>query len=303
MSNSIAFIGFGEAAQAFSTGLASETAPAICAFDIKTEGRDDIAQAKLADYAASDVFGCASLAEALAKSTAIFSVVTADQALAAAQKAAETITPNSFYFDCNSCAPTTKQKSAKLIQDAGAYYVDVAVMAPVHPALHKTPLLVSSPEHTQALGVLDALGMVTTHVPGDIGRASSIKMIRSIMVKGIEALTLECFLSAKLAGVAEEVFASLERTYPDFGWNKRVPYNLERCIVHGKRRAEEVREVAITVEALGLPNDMANSIVEWQQRIGDLGLVPAGDDADQLAGQILNKMPLLGGNDTGGRQD
>lgn len=287
MSISIAFIGFGEAAQAFAAGLAKGVAPEIFAFDIKTGQGGDVAVAKRAEYERAGVSGCDTVGQALAGVTAIFSMVTADQALVAAGDVAGNIVPGSYYFDCNSCAPTTKQESAKLIAAAGGQYVDVAVMAPVHPGLHKTALLVSSPDHAQALEILAALEMEARHIPGDIGRASSIKMIRSIMVKGLEALTLECFLSAKLAGVEEEVFGSLERSYPGFGWDKRVPYNLERVMVHGKRRAEEVREVAITVAALGLPNDMAEAIVAWQQRVGDLGLVAGSEDADLLAGQIL----------------
>jgi protocatechuate 4,5-dioxygenase alpha chain len=53
---------------------------------------------------------------------------------------------------------------------------------------------------------------------------------------------------------------------------------LERVTTHGIRRAAEMREVARTVEELGLPADMAHAIVQWQQRVGDLHLkAPEGD--------------------------
>jgi hypothetical protein len=54
---------------------------------------------------------------------------------------------------------------------------------------------------------------------------------------------------------------------------------MERVISHGRRRAEEMREVALTVDLLGLKGDMAHATVDWQQRIADLGLRAA--DVDQ----------------------
>jgi 3-hydroxyisobutyrate dehydrogenase-like beta-hydroxyacid dehydrogenase len=285
-SHKVAFIGFGEAAQAFVAGWGDDRPTSITAYDIKFV-RDATRAQKCADYEDAGVEGCAKLADALAASRIVFSMVTADQVLVAAEDAAAVIQKDIFYFDCNSCAPHTKQEAAKLIEAAGGHYMDVAVMAPVHPGLHQTPVLVSGTQHGPALKIMADLDMNATHAPGDVGAASSIKMIRSIMVKGLEALTLECLLSARKAGVSAEVLQSLERSYPGFGWTKRVSYMLQRTMVHGQRRAEELREVASTVEALDLPNDMAKAIVEWQQRIGDLGLRPASDDSDLLADQIL----------------
>ena len=57
---------------------------------------------------------------------------------------------------------------------------------------------------------LAALGMRTTIAGGEIGAAAAIKMVRSVMIKGIEALTLECFLAAARAGVIDEVAASMK---------------------------------------------------------------------------------------------
>lgn len=289
---SLAFIGFGEAATAFATGVRSEHPDiVITAYDKKTDSVcAPVQHDKLTEYQTSSVTGAKTLAEAIVSTDVIFSLVTADQALVAAQQAALSIKPGTLYLDCNSCAPETKRQSAKAIHQAGGRYADVAVMSPIYPGLHKTPLLISGPHVEATWELLNTLGSNAEIVPGDIGVASTIKMTRSIMVKGLEALTLEFYLSARTAGVEARVLQSLEKSYPEFGWAKRISHMLERTMVHGIRRAEELREVAQTVETLGLPNDMATAIVKWQQRLGDLQLKPTGNDKDQLADQILAEL-------------
>ena len=97
-------------------------------------------------------------------------------------------------------------------------------------------------------------------------------MIRSIMMKGLEALVCECVLAGRKAGVIETVLDSLDDTYPGFDWRKRSAYMLERVMTHGVRRAAEMREVALTVDLLGLKGEMSRASVGWEQTIGELGL-------------------------------
>lgn len=270
----IAFIGFGEAAGAFAEGwLGTFSDIAIVAYDIKTDSGDDaIRSGKFADYEKADVTGAATVADALGEAMAVFSLVTADQAHEAAKAAAKSIRKDALFFDCNSCAPGTKRRSAEVIEAAGGRYVDIAVMSPVHPKLHKTPLLTSGPHSEDTVEFLSQIDMNVKAVDGDTGRASSMKMIRSIMVKGLEALVLECVLSGARAGVADEVLDSLEASYPGFGWKKRASYMMERALTHGPRRAAEMREVALTVQELGFSGGMASATADWEQLAGDLGM-------------------------------
>jgi 3-hydroxyisobutyrate dehydrogenase-like beta-hydroxyacid dehydrogenase len=260
----VALIGFGEAGMAFASAWRADAV----AYDIKTDD-PALAAAKRADYARCGVTGAASLAEALAGAGLILSLVTADQALAAAEAAARSIAPGALYCDFNSVAPQTKQEAARLIEAAGAAYADVAVMAPVHPARLAVPLLVSGAD---ACAALAALGFRPRRIEGPVGRASTIKMLRSVMVKGIEALTAECFLAARKAGVAEEVAASLDASWPGADWAARADYNLGRMRAHGLRRAAEMEEVAATLEGLGQSGAMARAAAEVQRRIGAAAL-------------------------------
>jgi 3-hydroxyisobutyrate dehydrogenase-like beta-hydroxyacid dehydrogenase len=278
----IAFLGFGEAAKAFLRGWRSEPvfASRVCAYDIKTDSADAaVAAGKRSDYAAEGVSGAATAPEAVAEAQAVFSVVTADQAHEAALAALPGLKPGAFFFDCDSCAPQTKMRTAEAVDAAGALYVDVAVMAPVHPRLHRTPLLISGPHAAAAAAVLAALGMSAPIHQGPVGSASSVKMVRSVMMKGLEALVCECVLTGLKAGVIDEVLDSLDDTYPGFDWRGRSAYMLERVATHGIRRAAEMKEVALTVDGFGLEGAMSRASAQWQQAIGDLRLKATPEEA------------------------
>lgn len=284
-------VGFGEAAKAFVGGWRGdpsvESAPQLSCYDIKW---DDAGQRPQLLQSAADLeVACApDLRAVLAGKNTIFSLVTADQALTAATNVSGTALAGAWFFDCNSCAPSTKAKSAKLIGDAGGRYVDVAVMAPVYPKQHRTPLLVAGPDVEEALPIFAALGMDTRLAGTSVGQASSIKMLRSVMIKGLEALTAECMLAPRRAGVEEAVLASLQASDPGFDWASRSAYNLERMMVHGGRRASEMEEVAATLRDLGLPDRMASATVQWQREVAKLDL-PAGDaDLGSRADRILD---------------
>jgi 3-hydroxyisobutyrate dehydrogenase-like beta-hydroxyacid dehydrogenase len=292
-SGSIAFIGFGEAARAFLDGWRTQPgfSAGVAAYDIKTDSPDpEVRAAKRADYAAATVLGASSAPEAVAGAQAIFSVVTADQAHQAAIAALPGLARGAFFFDCDSCAPQTKKRTAEEVEAAGARYVDVAVMQPVYPRLHRTPLLISGPHARDAASALAALDMSVTIHDGPVGSSSAIKMIRSIMMKGLEALVCECVLAGRKAGVIETVLDSLDDTYPGFDWRKRSAYMLERVMTHGVRRAAEMREVALTVDLLGLDGAMSRASVGWHETIGELGLRTAAAEAEDfraLADRIL----------------
>lgn len=272
----IAFIGFGEAGMAFAEGM---TAP-VAAYDRKTDD-DATRAAKHGDYARLGVAGAATSRAAVDGATLILSLVTADQALAAARETSHGIAPNALYCDMNSVAPETKRAAAAAIEAAGGRYADAAVMAPVCPLRRAVPLLVSGPGAADAVRALADLGFANARTVGTrVGEASAVKMIRSVMVKGIEALTAECVLAADRAGVLDEVIASLDASWPGADWRARADYNLERMMAHGLRRAEEMEEAVKTLDRLGTGSAMSRGTVERQRAIGRLGLAaPAGLDA------------------------
>jgi 3-hydroxyisobutyrate dehydrogenase-like beta-hydroxyacid dehydrogenase len=272
----IALIGFGEAARALVSGWGLGGSGRVSAFDIKVDEPAD-ADEMLAAYRSAGVAGAMRPDEALAGAPVVFSLVTSDQTLQAATAAAPHLATGAIWLDCNSAAPDTKRAAAAAIEAVGGRYVDVAIMAPIKPRRHRTPMLLAGPAANDARKLMEALDMRPRVVGDRVGDASAIKMIRSVMIKGLEALTAECLLAARRAGVADAVLESLARSDPGFDWATRSAYCLERMMVHGTRRAAEMREAAATVRALGLPDRLTRATVDWQEQIAALGL-PAGDD-------------------------
>lgn len=274
MERQVTIIGFGEAGRAFA--ISSTPDLVLSAYDLK-QG-DPAMQAALA---VAGVRRAKDAVDALTCAEAVLSLVTADQALAAAQDYAGHLTPGALWLDMNSVAPETKCAAATAVEAAGGRYVDVAVMAPVYPARRAVPLLVAGPHADDALALLSSIGFTKMRrVEGGIGAASAIKMIRSVIVKGIEALTAEAMLAADAAGVRDEVLASLDASDKPGSWTERADYNLDRMLVHGLRRAAEMEEVIKTLDALGAGSVMSRGTVERQRALGGLGITsPRGLDA------------------------
>jgi 3-hydroxyisobutyrate dehydrogenase-like beta-hydroxyacid dehydrogenase len=265
----LCFIGFGEAGQAIAAGLRDAGVTSIAAWDIlfpRDEG------AKLKD--AGKTIGArlaASAADAVANSDIIVAAVTASSSLEAAQSVAPHISGNPYYLDINSVSPGRKQETARLL-DGTARYVDVAILAPIYPKRHRTPLLLAGPHAQAVLPLLvDELEMQGVIASDAVGAAAALKMIRSVMIKGIEALTAECFLAAQRAGITDEVAASLTNNYPALDWPKVIAYNLERMASHGIRRADEMEQVAVTLAELGIAPLMTQATVARQREMGELG--------------------------------
>lgn len=289
MTLTLATIGFGEAARAFAPGWTAQAAVAR-SYDLKLD-QPGLHAEMAAAMEAAGVAPSPTAAAALDGAGLVLSLVTADQALAAAEQAAPHLAAGTLWCDMNSVAPDTKRAAARAVEAAGGRYVDVAVMSPVNPQKSAVPLLVSGPHAEAGAAALSAAGFTRLRiVPGDVGRASSIKMIRSVMVKGLEALTAECALAAEQAGVLDEIVASLDASWPGADWGKRMDYNLDRMLVHGLRRAAEMEEVVKTLDALGTGSAMTRGTVERQRALGALGLKqpPAG---------LLEKLQRLLGRD------
>jgi 3-hydroxyisobutyrate dehydrogenase-like beta-hydroxyacid dehydrogenase len=268
----LCFIGFGEAGQAIASGLRDTGLETIAAWDtlfpasagkpLKQAG--DQIGARLAPSAEDAVRG----------SDIIISAVTAASSLEAARSVEPHLSGNPYFLDINSVSPGRKQETERLL-GSKARYVDVAIVAPIYPARHQTPLLLAGP-HAQAVMplLIDELEMRGAIAGDEVGAAAALKMIRSVMIKGIEALTLECFVAAKRAGIVDEVAASLHNNYPTLDWTKVIEYNLERMASHGIRRADEMDQVVETLRELGLDPLMATATSVRQREMGEIGKEP-----------------------------
>jgi 3-hydroxyisobutyrate dehydrogenase-like beta-hydroxyacid dehydrogenase len=271
MSN-IGFIGFGEAGFTIGNGLRAAGVPRLFAYDIarRSADRGPQIQERARRSGATLVDSSADLVES---ADILFSTVTSASALDAARQTAPFLRSGQIYADLNSVSPARKREIAAVIGDTGAAFVEVAVMAPVEPYGHRVPMLLGGASAAAFAERMAPYGMRMQVLPSsEIGTAAAVKMCRSIVVKGLEALLFECVLGAHEYGAAEHVFASLQESYPGLDWKALADYAISRVVVHGERRAREMEEVAETLRAMGIDPIMAEATARRQDWSAQLGL-------------------------------
>jgi 3-hydroxyisobutyrate dehydrogenase-like beta-hydroxyacid dehydrogenase len=260
----IAFIGFGEVGQVFSRGFLTHGVAGIRAYDLLFGS----APGQRLEAAARGLgVGCADTpAAACGDAAFVFSAVTADRAEAVACEAASWLKPGQIFVDVNSAAPSTKQRAAQAVAASGADYVEAAVMAPVLKPGLGVAILAGGPKAKSAAETLNRLGMNLTPVSEVFGRASAMKLCRSIVIKGLEALMVDCAAACEAWDVKDPVFASLHATFPSIDFHALAADMRERVATHGVRRAAEMREAAEMLAAAGLEPGLASAIADAQQR-------------------------------------
>lgn len=267
---SIGFIGFGEAGYHIGKGLREADAASIFAYDIawRQPGRGERIRRRAEDAGITLVGSPAELAR---NSDVLLSLVTAASAAEAASQNAPFLRPNHIYADLNSVSPALKRRIAETISAAGSRYVEAAILAPVPPQGHRVPILVNGPHEKAFVEQMAPLGMRLEALSAGIGAAAAVKMCRSIVVKGLEALLLECVLGASRYGAEERVFASLAQSYPGMQWKELAWYMIDRVFEHGERRAREMNEVADTLRAAGIEPIMSEAAAarqDWRRTLG-----------------------------------
>lgn len=261
----LAFIGFGEVGARFTRDLVSRPEIEITAYDILVE--DPLtAAAWEARARAAGATPMRSAAEACAGAAIIISAVTASQTENVAAGAAKFMKKGQVLVDVNSASPGTKQRASAHVTASGAEYVEAAVMAPVLKLGISVPILAGGPRAADMAEKLNALGFSIDPVATEIGRASSMKLCRSIIIKGLEALMVDCARASSAADVQTEVFASLAGTFPSIDWHAMAEDMAERVATHGVRRSAEMVEAAAMLDELGVHPGLATAVAEAQLR-------------------------------------
>lgn len=262
----IAIIGFGEVGPILARAFVDQGC-AVSVYDVKVEDPSTAApiEEKVAKCGARLT---GSLQQCLAGAALVFSAVTASQAEPVAKAAAPLMKAGQTFIDLNSVSPKVKQRNSVAVTAQGANYVESAVMAPVPPQGIKVPMLLGGRQAAAISDVLNALGLRTQAVSEDIGLASAIKLCRSIMIKGTEAMCVQSMLAAHHFGVDQRVLKSLAATFPGVGWDEGYEaYLIGRVAEHGQRRSEEMREAAAMLEDLGMNADLATAIADVQEAL------------------------------------
>ena len=266
----IAIIGFGEVGGIFGTDFASQGIE-VSVFDIllasEPHRQQMLAKARRCGVKAED-----NLHDCLRNADLVISAVTSSSALKVAQQAGLILHSKQMFLDINSVSPETKRNVSTSLEGnsgkAGGRFVEAAVMAAVPGKRLKVPMLLGGVHAMAASDSLRSLGMDATALSDQIGVASAVKMCRSVLIKGLEALTVECLFAARKYGAEDQVLESLAATYPSMGWKDRLPdYLISRVAEHGQRRAAELREVAQTLKEVAVEPTMALAAAHRQEQL------------------------------------
>jgi 3-hydroxyisobutyrate dehydrogenase-like beta-hydroxyacid dehydrogenase len=232
----VGLIGLGEVGQVLATDLDRQSGLELSAWDRLFPLKDsDPRRAALT----RPYLRCAqSMSGAVHDRSLLISAVTADECLAAAAEAARALTPGTYYLDLHSVSP---QRIA-------------------------SPVWLGGPHAADFLSRAHSLGFTGAAVYSSrLGAASAAKMCRSVIIKGMEALLAESLLTARRYGVEDAVLTSLGDLFPVGDWRKLARYMIGRSLQHGRRRAEEMREVVRTVAEAGFEPWMSRGCVERQE--------------------------------------
>jgi 3-hydroxyisobutyrate dehydrogenase-like beta-hydroxyacid dehydrogenase len=283
----VCLLGFGEVGQALAPGLRARVG-SLCAWDLKFA---DATSAPGRAASRLDVRAAPEARTAVADADVVISAVTAAQIVEAARSVAPHLERDAWYFDLNSTSPAAKQRTGELIEDAGGRFVEAAIMSPIAPRGAASPMLLGGPRATTFQAVAEQLGFSSTDVmPGKLGAAAAAKMCRSVVVKGMEALMLESLLAARRHGVEVKVLESLRSLVLE-DWRSSGRYMISRALLHGRRRAEEMREAARTVEEAGLEPRMSGACVGWQAWAGEHTGAASHEDLEAMLDALLAKQP------------
>lgn len=283
----VAVLGLGEAGTALITGLcssggwcAANDQRQVIGVDINL-GDGPRGSAMAERIKALGIPAFAQYTQDLSDADLVISVVTGVNAPHAARQAAGWLKPGTIYADFNSITgPQTRAVADELVS-TDVQFADVAVMGAYMATGMATPLLASGPAAPRFLEFAVAAGIPARYQSARIGDASAIKILRSVLIKGLEALSVECLVAARRQGLVDAVLDNLADV-DDVGFANMVQVLAISHLVHAKRRMEEVEKAIVNLGETGVPALMSDAT-----RRSHLRTVDAQFAADAVSGLDL----------------
>jgi len=263
----VTFIGFGEAGPVFAEAL-KKAGCDVSSYDILY---DDVLTFEQQWNKAKKlgVNPHLTLTEAINGADIIISTVTASNAFDAATAVAKVGKKGQMFIDLNSVSPETKLSIGKLLNDKGMNFTEAVAMDTVPALGHRVPILMCGPHAEKLSKEFADLGLNVRNIGEQLGLASSIKLFRSIFIKGLEALFSESIEAAGKLGLHEYVIDSIQSTFPGINWSYEIGYCLSRASLHAERRAAEMRQCSSMLESMQIEPIMAKAITKKHQQIAD----------------------------------
>ncbi|MDF1591642.1 MAG: NAD(P)-binding domain-containing protein [Desulfobacterales bacterium] len=266
----LSFIGFGVAGYGLAKGLKGAGIKEIYFIDTQrdTPPFSETIRKRATEIDAIYLDRIQKLAE---KTDIMISCVTGSVALSIVEQTAPYLDKNNLYIDVNATSPMVKEQIAAVIEKSGAAFVDAAMMGPVPTFLHRVPILASGSGAARFKAVMEPYGMQIHSLGDKPGKASGIKMFRSIFMKGLVALLIEMLMAARKYEAEAIVLRSIAETIDKTNFMETVQTIFPKGITSAERMTHEMEEVIETLQFLNLPSDMTRAVrekLDWCSRLG-----------------------------------
>ena len=172
------------------------------------------------------------------------------------------LSPGATIVDMTTAAAQAKREAAAKAAAAGLDYVDIAITGAVALSGVRTPLLYAGPHIPAVQELLASAGAPVRVLPDSApGDAVTVKLLRSVIMKGLEALAIEALPAARTYGVLDQLYAVL-------GDVDQSPFtDLLKSMVathpaHAVRRHAEVLEAAAQLERADHSAELTRNVAE-----------------------------------------
>jgi 3-hydroxyisobutyrate dehydrogenase-like beta-hydroxyacid dehydrogenase len=222
--------------------------------------------------AAAGIEDAGTLADLCAEAAIVLSICPPD----AAEALAGAVTGTGFtgvYVDANAIAPARARRIAQVIEAAGARYVDGGIIGMPASSGSGTCLYLSGAEAANVAALFAGSVLEARALDETADRASALKMCYAAQTKGLTALLCALVAAAEELGVREALFERWGNETA--GRPDEVAQRIRGVTAKAWRFEGEMREIAATLEAAGLPGGFHLAAAELYHRLA--GFKDAGE--------------------------
>ncbi len=267
----IGIIGYGEAGQAIAQGLFSNKGRSISVFDIKFND-DEFEESLRLKAKEQGIIVEEDMRSLISKSDMILSLVTGEVAAQVVRESLPFMKEGKVYVDMNTVSPRGKMLIGELIEKKGGSFIEVAILGAIASYGFKSPMLVCGKRADEFVNLLGNMGFNVRFVSKEIGKASYLKMLRSVFAKGVEALLLEMLVGAERCDLVEPLMDAIVKHMDGSSFQEIANTWITTNVIHADRRAEEMDHVIETLNELHVRPIMAEAVRDRLRKSSQSGL-------------------------------
>jgi 3-hydroxyisobutyrate dehydrogenase-like beta-hydroxyacid dehydrogenase len=213
-----------------------------------------------------------SLEEAVTGADLVISAVPGSASEEIADRVIRLLGRGACFADLTAAAPDPKERAARTAAARGVLYADGAVLGTVAASGHEVPIAAAGSGAEQLRDLTAGAGMSVEAIGGEAGRAAQLKLIRSVYMKGRDALVLEMMVAARRHGLEDEVARSIAGPGEGVPFTQLAERVLRALAIHADRRADELDASAALLREVGVEPLVTEASSERLRRLAALGL-------------------------------